>query len=158
MSVNVPTSPLPEVKNAKVAIVVAEWNGRITSGLLDGALASLSSAGLGKDDIKVVYVPGAVELTYGAARLIDTGEYDAVIVFGCVVRGDTPHFDYVCESVTQGVTQLNAQGRCPVIFGVLTVENEQQAYDRLGGPAGHKGIEAGDTAIRMIAFSRSISK
>lgn len=156
MSVNTPTSALPVVSDVKIAIAVAEWNGEITSRLLDGALTTLVANGI--DNTDVFHVPGAVELTFAASRLIDTGRYDAVIVFGCVVRGDTPHFDYVCESVTHGVTALNASGRVPVIFGVLTVNNEQQAFDRLGGPAGHKGVEAAETALRMIHFTRSISK
>ncbi len=101
-------------------------------------------------------MPGAVELTYAAARVIEHQHPDAVIVFGAVVRGDTPHFDYVCESVTQGVTLLNSTGDVPVIFGLLTVDNEQQALDRIGGPAGHKGVEAAETAIRMIALASSI--
>ena len=101
-------------------------------------------------------VPGAVELTYAAARVIEHQHPDAVIVFGAVVRGDTPHFDYVCESVTQGVTLLNSTGDVPVIFGLLTVDNEQQALDRIGGPAGHKGVEVAETAIRMIALASSI--
>ncbi len=156
MSVNTPTSALPVVSDVRIAIAVAEWNGHITSRQLDGALATLTANGI--DNTEVFHVPGAVELTFAAARLIETGRYDAVIVFGCVVRGDTPHFDYVCESVTQGVTALNAAGKVPVIFGVLTVNTEQQAFDRLGGPAGHKGVEAAETALRMIHFSRSVGK
>ncbi len=156
MSVNTPTSALPVVSDVRIAIAVAEWHGHITSRQLGGALASLTANGI--DNTEVFHVPGAVELTFAAARLIETGRYDAVIVFGCVVRGDTPHFDYVCESVTQGVTALNAAGKVPVIFGVLTVNTEQQAFDRLGGPAGHKGVEAAETALRMIHFSRSVGK
>lgn len=158
MSVNTPSSALPEIDHVSIAIAVAEWNGAITSRLLEGALTSLASSGVEADEVDVFHVPGAVELTYAASRLVDKGIYDAVIVFGCVVRGDTPHFDYVCESVTQGVTAINSRGLAPVIFGVLTVNNEQQAFDRLGGPAGHKGVEAAETAIRMIAFSRSVGK
>ena len=97
------------------------------------------------------HVPGAVELTYGAASLIDN--YDAVIVFGCVIRGGTPHFDYVCQSVTQGVTDLNSRGTTPVIFGVLTVDTEQDAIDRAGGALGNKGTEAAEAAIKMIDFT-----
>ena len=140
----------------RIATAVAQWNGHITSRLLQGAIDNLHKAGLSDADIDVFHVPGAVELTFAASQLIESSRYDAVIVFGCVIRGDTPHFDYVCQSVTQGVTALNADCDTPVIFGLLTVENEQQALDRVGGPAGHKGREAADTAIAMVQFSRSV--
>ncbi|MCI9043189.1 MAG: 6,7-dimethyl-8-ribityllumazine synthase [Muribaculaceae bacterium] len=128
----------------------------IKSKLARGAVETLTANGILPSDIISIPVPGAVELTYAAARVIEHQHPDAVIVFGAVVRGDTPHFDYVCESVTQGVTLLNSTGDVPVIFGLLTVDNEQQALDRIGGPAGHKGVEAAETAIRMIALASSI--
>lgn len=139
-----------------MAVITAEWNGHITAELASGARATLIANGLLPSDIISIPVPGAVELTFAAARAIETLRPDAVIVFGAVVRGDTPHFDYVCASVTQGVTLLNAAGTVPVIFGLLTVDNEQQALDRIGGPAGHKGIEAAETALRMIALSSTL--
>lgn len=135
-----------------IAIVTAQWNGHITSKLRDGAVSTLVSRGIPQDNIELFDVPGAVELTYAASRLVESGKYAAVIVFGCVIRGDTPHFDYVCDSVTQGVTALNLRGRAPVIFGLLTVDNEQQALERCGGASGHKGVEAAGTAIAMIGF------
>lgn len=157
MSTALPTSPIPAVKaGARIAIITAEWNGHITAELARGARETLTANGILPTDIISIPVPGAVELTFAAARAIDTLHPDAVIVFGAVVRGDTPHFDYVCQSVTQGVTALNAAGRVPVIFGLLTVDNEQQAFDRIGGPAGHKGIEAAETALRMIALAASL--
>lgn len=157
MSSSVPTSPLPVIGHgARVAVITAEWNGHITSKLARGAVETLTANGILPSDIISIPVPGAVELTYAAARVIEHQHPDAVIVFGAVVRGDTPHFDYVCESVTQGVTLLNSTGDVPVIFGLLTVDNEQQALDRIGGPAGHKGVEAAETAIRMIALTSSI--
>ncbi len=158
MSTNVPQFTTTHLDpTPRIAIVRATWNDHITSRLLDGALMALLEAGLDKDsDIDVYEVPGAVELTFAASQLIETSAYDAIIVFGCVVRGDTPHFDYVCQSVTQGITALNADCDTPVIFGLLTVNNEQQANERLGGPHGHKGIEAAHTALQMIAFRRSI--
>ncbi|GFI06900.1 6,7-dimethyl-8-ribityllumazine synthase [Muribaculaceae bacterium] len=137
----------------RVAVVRAQWNSHITSVLADGAVNTLEAAGA---EAEVFEVPGAVELTFAAQSLIDTERYDAVIVFGCVIKGDTPHFDYVCQSVTQGVTALNVDSPVPVIFGVLTVLDEQQALDRCGGPAGHKGVEAATTALTMVAFSRSL--
>lgn len=141
-----------DLENTRIAIAVARWNGHITSRLCEGAEEMLHSVGLTDEQIDVYEVPGAVELTFAASQLIETSKYDAVIVFGCVIRGDTPHFDYVCQSVTQGVTALNADCDTPVIFGLLTVNDEQQALDRVGGPAGHKGIEAAETALAMIQF------
>lgn len=140
----------------KVAIVAAEWNQHITGALTDSAVNRLKEAGVVPENISVYHVPGAVELTFGASQLIETGLYDAIIVFGCVIRGGTPHFDYVCQSVTQGITQLNADCDTPVIFGVLTVDNEQDALDRCGGPAGDKGSEAADAAIKMHAFKQAV--
>jgi len=156
MSTHAPKTVLPKVENARVGIVVANWNSHITYPLRDGALDVLREQGFGDDAVEVFYVPGAVELTFAASQLIESSQFDAVIVFGCVVRGDTPHFDYVCQSVTQGVTALNADCDTPVIFGLLTVENEEQAFDRIGGAHGHKGREAAEAAIHMIAFSRSV--
>ena len=156
MSTHAPQNPLPKVENARVGIVVANWNSHITYPLRDGALAVLREQGFAEEDVEVFYVPGAVELTFAASHLIEASQFDAVIVFGCVVRGDTPHFDYVCQSVTQGVTALNADCDTPVIFGLLTVENEHQAFERIGGPHGHKGREAAEAAIHMIDFARSI--
>ena len=157
MSTFNPQTEAPRITDARVAVIRAEWNNHITSKLANDAIATLQQSGLNKNDIEIYTVPGTVELTYAAARVMaKTAELDAVIVFGVVIRGDTPHFDYVCESVTQGVTKLNAEGHVPVIFGVLTVDNEQQALDRIGGPAGNKGIEAAQTALKMIEFSRSL--
>ena len=144
LSGNLP--PIPE--NSKAAIVTAEWNSKITDALTAGATTLLDEQGVKYDKYQV---PGAVELTYAAARLIE--KYSAVIVFGCVIRGGTPHFDYVCQSVTQGVTQLNTLGKSPVIFGVLTVDTEQDAIDRSGGVLGNKGTEAAETAIKMIDYT-----
>lgn len=156
MSQSAPTSPLPQIDDMRVAIVRAEWNGHITSRLVDGALEVFTKAGFDKDMVDVFDVPGAVELTFAASQLIESGLYDAIIVFGCVVRGGTPHFDYVCQSVTQGVTLLNSDCDIPVIFGVLTVDNEQDALDRVGGPMGNKGAEAAEAAIKMHAFATRV--
>ena len=133
----------------RYAIVVADWNSDITFALAKGALDTLRKHGVQDDNIDVLHVPGTVELTYGAAHIMKEERVDAVIVIGCVIQGDTPHFDYVCQSVTQGVAALNAQGKVPVIFSVLTVLNQQQALDRAGGKLGNKGVEGAYTAIRM---------
>lgn len=138
-----------------IAVVRTSWNNHITSLLASGAVETLKAAGA---DVEEFIVPGSVELTFAAQRLADTERFDAIIVFGCVIKGDTPHFDYVCSSVTQGITALNTDGPVPVIFGVLTVLDEQQALDRCGGPAGHKGIEAAQTAVEMVRFARSVDE
>lgn len=134
----------------RYAIIVADWNPQITYALAEGAIYTLLKHGVVEEHIKVVHVPGTVELTYAAARVMhEEVDTDAIIVIGCVIQGDTPHFDYVCQSVTQGVAQLNAQGDVPVIFSVLTTLNEQQALDRAGGCLGNKGVEGAVTAIHM---------
>jgi len=153
MSEHAPSTPLPRLEGARIAIATAEWNGHITGPLTEGAVKTLLENGFQKEDVEVFYVPGAVELTFAASQLIEASRFDAVIVFGCVLRGDTPHFDYVCQSVTQGITALNADCDIPVIFGLLTVENEQQALDRL-----HKGREAAEAAIKMIAFRQAVDR
>lgn len=158
MSTNTPNAPLPKVQNMRVAIVAAEWNGNVTSRLAEGAMAVFKEQGFADDQVDRFDVPGAVELTFAASQLIEASLYDAVIVFGCVIRGGTPHFDYVCQSVTQGVTSLNADCDIPVIFGVLTVDTEQDALDRCGGPFGHKGREAAEAAIKMVAFTRRVKE
>lgn len=156
MSTSVPISPLPEAADIKVAIVKALWNGHITGALTDSAVATFKAQGIDNENIDIFEVPGAVELTFAASQLIESSMYDAIIVFGCVVRGGTPHFDYVCQSVTQGITALNADCDTPVIFGVLTVDTEQDAIDRCGGPMGDKGAEAAEAAIRMYDFVQRV--
>ena len=141
----------------RYAIIVADWNSEITFALAQGAIDTLVKHGVlyseypPNSHIDVIHVPGTVELTYAAARLINSSfsKPDAIIVIGCVIQGDTPHFDYVCQSVTQGITKLNAKGEIPVIFSVLTTLNKQQALDRAGGKLGNKGVEGAITAIRM---------
>ncbi len=139
-------------RDMRVAIVRTMWNGHITGRLLDGALDTFAQARLHPEDVNVFEVPGAVELTFAASRLIDSGFYDAIIVLGCVIRGGTPHFDYVCQSVTQGITHLNSECDIPVIFGVLTVDTEKDALDRAGGSLGNKGAEAAEAALAMFDF------
>lgn len=136
-----------------VGIVVARWNSKITDALLEGALTRLKELGVKEDNIDVRRVPGTVELTYGAAAMANSMAYDAVIMIGSVIRGGTPHFDYVCENATYGCAQINAKGRVPVIFCVLTTDDEQQALDRAGGALCNKGVEAADAAVDMAEFS-----
>ncbi|MDE7388855.1 MAG: 6,7-dimethyl-8-ribityllumazine synthase [Muribaculaceae bacterium] len=146
-------TPVEFQESVRVAVIRTEWNSHITTMLADGAVKTLEKAGA---EVELFVVPGAVELTFAAQKVIDSEQFDAVIVHGCVIKGDTPHFDYVCQSVTQGITALNVDSPVPVIFGVLTVLTEKQALDRCGGSAGHKGIEAATTALSMVAFNREI--
>lgn len=142
--------------DVRVAVIAAEWNSHITGPLADSCIKTLVAHGVDDDMIDLFHVPGAVELTYAASSVIETGAFDVVIVFGCVIRGGTPHFDYVCQSVTQGVTHLNAECDIPVIFGVLTVDTEQDAIERTGGVHGDKGAEAAEAALRMVQFAREV--
>lgn len=138
-------------------IVTADWNPEVTYALRDGARSLLLEAGIEDERIALHYVPGTVELVYAASRLLQSRKpTEAVIIIGCVIRGDTPHFDYVCQQVAQGTAALNARGLAPVIFGVLTVDNLQQALDRAGGTLGNKGSEAAAAAITMANFSHRI--
>lgn len=144
------TFPVPRVEDPLIAVIDTEWNHDIAGAMADGCVARLEELGYDAHTaVERFTVPGAVELTYAASQLIETGRYDAVIAFGCVIRGGTPHFDYVCQSVTQGVTLLNSDCDIPVIFGVLTTDNRTDALDRLS-----KGPECADTALKMIAFAR----
>lgn len=149
---NAPLTPFAKVRDMRVAVVRTLWNSKITEPLMAGAIDEFKSAGLTEQDIDTFEVPGAVELTFAASKLIESGLYDSIIVLGCVIRGGTPHFDYVCQSVTQGITHLNAECDIPVIFGVLTVDNEQDALDRAGGKEGNKGAEAARAALLMYDF------
>lgn len=142
-------------RDVRVCIIQAEWNGHITGELTSHCVDTLKKHGIDERLIDTFLVPGAVELTFAASQAIETGAFDVIIVFGCVIRGDTPHFDYVCQSVTQGVTHLNAECDIPVIFGVLTVENEQQAIDRTGRES-DKGAEAAETALKMVDYLRRL--
>ena len=145
---------LPHIQRLKVAIVVARWNNQVTEPLLNGAINRIIEEGYSRDDITVQRVPGTVELTYAAAQMARSGDYDAVIMIGCVIRGGTPHFDYVCDNSTQGCAILNATQEVPIIFCVLTTNDEQQALDRAGGALCNKGTEAAEAAIEMAAIAR----
>lgn len=133
----------------RCCVCVASWNEDITEPLLNGALDAFAQKGIPQQNITVIRVPGSVELVNAAAFAINAYKPDAVVVLGCVIRGETPHFDYVCQSVTQGVTLLNAKGETPVIFGLVTTENLLQAQERAGGRLGNKGTEAASAAIAM---------
>lgn len=140
---------VPSAKNMKFGIVTAEWNEEITNALLEGAVNTLLKHGAKEENILRKYVPGTVELTLGAQFMAEYADLDAVICLGCVIQGETRHFDFVCQSVTHGITELNLEHNIPFIFGVLTTDNLQQAKDRSGGKHGNKGDEAAITAIKM---------
>lgn len=142
--------PLPD--DALVAIVVSEWNTEITGAMLNAAVATLKEHGVNDDGIIIRYVPGSFELPLGAKFLLDNAEPDAVICIGCVIQGETRHFDFICDSVAQGVMTLGLEYNTPVVFGVLTPNDMQQAIDRAGGKHGNKGVEAAATALKMIAL------
>lgn len=135
--------------NLKVAIVVSRFNDFITNRLLDGAKDTLVRHGVDEDNIDVVYVPGAFEIPLVAKKLAQKNDYDAVITLGCVIRGATSHYDYVCNEVAKGVSKANDVTNTPVIFGVLTTESIEQAVERAGTKAGNKGAEAAVSAIEM---------
>lgn len=136
----------------KFALVVAEWNEEITESLYLAAVASLLAHGVKKQNIIRKNVPGTFELSLGAQWMADKKDVAAVICLGCVIQGDTPHFDYICQAVAYGITEVNLKSKKPVVFGVLTTLNKQQAIDRAGGSLGNKGEEAALTAIKMLNF------
>lgn len=147
---------VPDATGMKIGIVVAEWNENITAALLNGAKDTLVKNGVSAEDISVLTVPGSFELVYGASQMVKTG-VDAVIAIGCVIRGDTPHDRYICQGVTYGLARLNAVQNIPVIYGLITTLDMQQAEDRAGGKMGNKGDECAVTAIKMIDFRRKVT-
>ena len=142
-------SKVPDASNMCFGIVVSEWNSEITGALLQGAVTTLEKHGALPENIHVKSVPGSFELVYGAHQMTLNGGYDAIIILGSVIRGETPHFDYICQGVTAGIAQLNAKSEIPVIYGLLTTDNIEQARDRSGGKLGNKGDECAIVAIKM---------
>ncbi|HBS86337.1 MAG: 6,7-dimethyl-8-ribityllumazine synthase [Bacteroidetes bacterium GWF2_38_335] len=147
---------VPSAENMKFGIVVAEWNTEITGALAKGAHDTLIKHGAKEENIIKKYVPGSFELTLGAQFLAEHTDVDAVICLGCVIQGETRHFDFICQGVTYGITELNMKYNKPFIFGLLTTNNKKQAQDRAGGRHGNKGDEAAYTAIKMVAMKRSL--
>lgn len=137
-------------KNMKIAIVVARFNEFITSKLLSGCIDCLIRHEAADEDLTVAWVPGAFEIPMAAKKLAESGKYDAVICLGAVIRGATPHFDYVCAEASKGIAQVSMQTGLPVAFGVLTTENIQQAVERAGTKAGNKGVDCAMTAMEMV--------
>lgn len=152
---------IPPLEDASVALIHTEWNAEVVGRLEQGCREQLTLHGISR--IQSHRVPGAFELPFACRRLFEQTRHtphqlDAIIALGCVIRGGTPHFEYVCQAVTAGIQELNMQMPIPVIFGVLTVDTLQQALDRAGGPDGHKGEEAAVTALKMIAYNRSLKQ
>jgi 6,7-dimethyl-8-ribityllumazine synthase len=147
---------IPSAAGMRFGIIVSEWNREITGRLEESARNTLLKQGAAETNITIIHVPGSFELPTGALFLAEKGVFDALILLGCVIRGETSHYDYVCQGVTQGTMTLNMKYGIPFIFGVLTTENKQQALDRAGGKYGNKGEEAAITAIRMVALKKKI--
>jgi len=140
------------VVGKKVAVLTAEWNEEVTFSMRDGAISFLKSYGLSDDQIIVRQVPGSFELVYGARKMLEEESVDGVIVIGCVIQGETPHFTFISQAVATGIADLNIRFGKPVIFGVLTTLNQEQALERAGGKHGNKGVEAAATLIKMLNF------
>ena len=153
---NYDTTTVPDGNGWKIGIVVSEWNEEVTGALLEGAYNTLLRHDVEIDDIMVKTVPGSFELVYAAASMMDYTDVDAIIAIGCVIRGDTTHFDYICQGTTQGLAELNGRAEVPVIYGLLTCNTMQQALDRCGGALGNKGDECAITALKMIRYKEEI--
>ena len=143
-------------RNVKIGIVAGRFNEFITSKLVGGALDVLKRNDVSEENIDIAWVPGAFEIPLITKKLANTGKYDAIIALGAVIKGSTPHFDYVCAEVSKGVAQISLQTDLPVIFGVLTTNNIEEAIERAGTKAGNKGADAAMTAIEMINLIKGI--
>jgi 6,7-dimethyl-8-ribityllumazine synthase len=151
------STEIPTAVNYRFGIVVAEWNTEITNALYEGAYQSLVNNGALPGNIFSYSVPGSFELTSGADILLKNVHVDAVICLGCVIQGETRHFDFICDAVANGISNVAIKYSKPVIFGVLTTDNQQQAIDRAGGKHGNKGDEAAITAIKMANLAETLS-
>ncbi|MEO5906102.1 MAG: 6,7-dimethyl-8-ribityllumazine synthase [Saprospiraceae bacterium] len=152
-----PTFQIPDGKPFKIGIVIAQWNAYITNAMLTGAKETLLSAGVLQDNIEELFVPGSFELPWGARQLIKSDKKDAIICLGCLIHGETKHDEYIATAVASGIMQLSLTSGIPIIFGVLTTENPEQAKERSGGKHGNKGSEAAVSALQL-AFIKSGGK
>lgn len=150
-------SKVPSAEGMKISIVVSEWNEDVTNGLLKGAVSTLKQYGIKESDLQIEFVPGSYELPIAAQMLIEAKNPDAVICLGCVIQGETRHFDFVCEAVSQGVKDVSLKYNKAVIFGVLTDNNKEQSLARSGGALGNKGDEAAVTAIKMVELQKRLN-
>lgn len=143
---------IPDGSLLKIGIVVSQWNEEVTASLLEGALNTLKKHGVQENNIHIKSVPGSFEIPYGARMVADLFSPDAVICLGCVIQGETRHFDYICQGVTRGITELNLDYQIPFIFGILTTDSLKQAKERAGGKHGNKGDEAAISALQMATL------
>lgn len=148
-------SNIGDLSQFRFSLIVSEWNSTVTEALYEGAFGTLLALGAKKENISRVNVPGSFELTLAAQWEAMKSKVDAVICLGCVIQGETRHFDFICQAVAMGITEVNLKANKPVIFGVLTTENYQQAIDRAGGKHGNKGDEAAATAVKMLMIKPS---
>ena len=148
---------LSNPEKIKVGLVVSKWNNKITERLKEGAVNTLISSGIMKDNIKIHYVPGTFELPLGAQFLLDKNTVDGVICIGCVIQGETKHFDYVCQGATNGIMSIGLRFNKPATFCVLTDQNEQQSIDRSGGKHGNKGVECAISCLKMIELKQTMN-
>ncbi len=148
-------SSIPDASGFRIGIVVSEWNPEITENLLQGARETLLKTGVKEENIQVWHVPGSFELIYGVKRMQKNIFIDAIIAIGSIIRGETPHFDYVCQATSQGIKDLNVHNDTPVIFCVLTDDTKQQAIDRSGGKHGNKGVDCAVAAVKMAWLKKN---
>ena len=149
---------VPNGSKCKIGVIAAEWNPEVTNAMCQGAIDTLTEHGVKKENIQVLRVPGTFELTTAADLMLARTMVDAVICIGCVIQGETRHFEFICQAVSQGITNVAVKHGKPVIFSVLTCDTMQQALDRAGGKHGNKGVEGAVTALKMIALDRSIER
>jgi 6,7-dimethyl-8-ribityllumazine synthase len=149
-------SEIPNIDIAKIAIITAEWNHEITFSMRNACIEELTKFGVVNDDITNITVPGAFELPSAAKMMLTNGKWDAVICIGCVIKGETKHDEYISNAVAQGIMNLSIVSGKPIIFGILTPNDMQQAIDRAGGQHGNKGVEAAHTAIKMVHLAKEI--
>lgn len=145
---------IPNAKSFRFGIVTSEWNDQVTSALKKGAIDTLKNCGATDENIICWDVPGSFELVHGSKKMMDTQHVDVIIAIGCVIQGETRHFDFVCDGVTQGISHLNATRNTPVIFCVLTDNSMEQSLARSGGKHGNKGVEAAIAAIKMVVLGK----
>ena len=150
ISLNFDSKNHPDLKKYKIGIVVSEWNKDITENLLYGSINALTEQGIQKENILIQWVPGSFELIYGS-KVFSEKDFKAIIAIGCVIKGETDHYDYICSSVSNGIMELNLKSSVPIIFCVLTDHNKQQSIDRSGGKYGNKGTECALAALKMMS-------
>lgn len=141
-------------QNLKIAIVVADFNTTVTRQLKEGAVATLEKFGVPTDQIAVYHVPGAFEIPFASQKLLASGRFDGIMTLGAVIKGETDHYDLICQNVARGIMDLNTQGKIPVTFGILTTDNVEQAMQRAGLKMGNEGVSTAESLLEMISLSR----